>query len=78
MFIKGSDSEGTQCLIPVKDISKILLLKYDYEVEREYPFVVSAIVDLPNEACEWITLGEYQTEAAAMAKFGELERKLGV
>lgn len=78
MFIKGIDFEGTECLVPVKDIKKIMLLKYDYEVEREFPFVVTCIlVDPASGESEWITLGEYQTEAAAQSKFTQLERDLG-
>lgn len=77
MFIKGIDSEGTQCLLPTKDIKKILLLKFNYEVGLEFPFVVTCIlVDPTSGELEWITLGEYQTEAAAQTRFTQLERDL--
>lgn len=67
-FLRAINDEGQPCLVNTNEIATIILMEYD---EREFPFAILAWV---KEDEHWVTFGEFETEAAAEAKFTQIER----
>lgn len=67
-FLRAKDPEDNLCLVDTKDLGPIILMKYD---DREPQYAIRAWV---REEDHWVTFGEFETEAAALSKFGQIER----
>ena len=67
-FLRARNDEDYPCLVNTNELSTIILMKYD---EREFPYAIRAWVKTDER---WVTFGEFETEAAAEAKFNQIER----
>lgn len=67
-FLRAKTDEDDPCLINSKDIGLIVLMN---DKTEEFPYAIRAWISAEER---WITFGEFETEAAAEAKFSAIER----